>query len=443
VTSFRRRIFIALAGVAILVALDVAVHRLRRQIDLTSESSQTLTDETRAVVSKVRTRVNATVFFAREDGARVTAASLLLRYRRLNGNIDFRLLDPAQAPAEATRLKIDPIFGGIAVEQGGAVEIAKTPTEQDVTAALARLQRGKPSNVCLTRGHGESDPDSTLDDGFKFAVDILERNGYRPRGVDLLTRPEIPADCDALIIANPVTPLGAAADALAAYLKDGGRAVLLLDPISTVDVEPLIQPFGMRIERGIVLEGDPQLRFPDDPTRPVIPFYRSANPIVNRLPPTFFPGAQAIIATDEKIGGLTFSELAQTSENSYLEREPLNPSFDERSDIRGPITVAAAIDKSANIGGEVLRTRIAVFGDSDFASNAYVGEAGNSTFFIRSLDWAVLEEDLVSVSANLPKLRPLELTEGRIAYARILLAGVIPGVFLLFGGAVWAVRRGR
>jgi ABC-type uncharacterized transport system involved in gliding motility auxiliary subunit len=434
---------IAAIGITALIAVDVALHRVRKQIDLTSESSQTLTDETRSIVGKVRTPVKATVFFARNDGARVTAASLLLRYGRLNPNIDFRLLDPTQAPAEATRLKIDPVFGGIAIEQGGAIETAKTPTEQDITAALARLQRGKPSGVCLTRGHGESDPESTLGDGFKLAVEVLEQNGYRPRSVDLLTQPEIPSDCEALIIANPVTPLGPSADELLEYLQGGGRAVVMIDPISTVEISAFLGPFGMRIERGIVLEGDPQRRFPDDPTRPVIPSYRSANSIVNRLPPSFFPGVQAVVSTGEKIGGLTFSELAQTSENSFLEREPLIPKFDEGKDLRGPVTVAAAIDKSANIRGNVRRTRIVVFADSDFATNAFVEDAGNSTFLVRSLDWAVLEEELVSVSANLPKVRPLQLTEARILYARLLLAVAIPVVFLLAGGMVWAIRRGR
>jgi hypothetical protein len=218
---------------------------------------------------------------------------------------------------------------------------------------------------------------------------------------------------------------------------------VLIDPISTVDLSALLGPFGMRVERGIVLEGDPQRRFPDDPTRPVIPSYRSANPIVNRLPPSFFPGVQAIVSTGEKISGLTFSELAQTSENSYLEREPLNPRFDEGKDLRGPVAVAAAIDKSANIEGKVRRTRIAVFADSDFVSNAFVGDAGNSTFLVRALDWAVLEEELVSVSANLPKVRPLQLTEARILYARLLLAVAIPALFLLSGGMLWAIRRGK
>lgn len=79
----------------------------------------------------------------------------------------------------------------------------------------------------------------------------------------------------------------------------------------------------------------------------------------------------------------------------------------------------------------------------DWATNAYVGQAGNATLFVQAMDWLTLAEDLVSVSPNLPRLRALELTEGRARYARLLSAGVIPGLFLLTGALVWALRRGR
>lgn len=438
--SFRRRIVAALGVLLVLGLADYGLSRARSQFDLTSENSQTLTEETKRVAEGINGVVNLTAFFARADPDRVTATSLLLRYRRLNSRIGFRMLDPTQAPAEAARLGVDPVFGGIAAERGGAVELAKTPTEQDVTAALARLERGKPARVCLSSGHGESDPASTLGEGFKGAAELLERNGYKLQILDLLTRPLVPSECEALLIANPT---GFPGTAVADYLKDAGRAVILTDPIFAIDWSPAIEPFGLRIERGIVLEGDPNRRFPDDPTRPVVPFYRSPSPIVNRLPPSFFPGVQAVVESGDDVSGLVTTSLAATSDRSYLERQPLEPSFDEATDIVGPINIAAAADLSGNFDGRVVRTRLVVFGDSDFASNAFIGEAGNSTFLVRALDWAILEEDLVSVSANLPLVRPLELTEGRILYARLLLSAVVPSFFLLGGAMMWAARRRR
>ena len=141
---------------------------------------------------------------------------------------------------------------------------------------------------------------------------------------------------------------------------------------------------------------------------------------------------------------MSAAALAQTSDRSYLERNPSDVShFDPGQDVRGPITIAAAADRSANLAGTVRRTRVVVVGDVDFATNAFIAQAGNGDLLLRAMDWAAIEQDLVTVSANLPAVRPLDLTEGRLGYARFLLALVVPALFLLGGAITWAVRRSR
>ena len=62
---------------------------------------------------------------------------------------------------------------------------------------------------------------------------------------------------------------------------------------------------------------------------------------------------------------------------------------------------------------------------------------------MQAVDWLTLDEDLVSVSPNVPRLRGLELSDARTRYARLLTAGLVPMLFLLVGAMVWAIRRGR
>ena len=356
-----------------------------------------------------------------------------------------RLLEPSAAPAEAQRLGVDPLVGGLALTMGNRTEDADTATEQDITAAIARLLRGRPRSLCVTSGHGETATGDSTDHGLSTAAGLLAQNGYRLRTIDLLVQPDVPAGCDAVLVAAPTAPLGTgASDALASYLARGGRAVVLADPVSTVDLNPLLRPYGLGIRRGIVLETDPAARFPDDPTRPAVLSYESPNPIVHRLPPTFFPGVEQVTVASGTAGGLSAAALAETSDRSYLERNPADVShFDPGQDVRGPITIAAAADRSANLGTTVRRTRVVVVGDVDFATNAFIAQAGNGDLLLRAMDWAAIEQDLVTVSANLPAVRPLDLTEGRLGYARFLLALVVPALFLLGGAITWAVRRSR
>ena len=123
--------------------------RTRRAYDLTAERSLSLSDQTERVVRAVKRDARITAFVGRDDPGRAEISALLGRYRRLNSHIEVRLLDPAGAPGEASRLGVDPGFGGLVVTMGDEIERASIVSEQDTTAALARLVRGNQATVCF------------------------------------------------------------------------------------------------------------------------------------------------------------------------------------------------------------------------------------------------------------------------------------------------------
>jgi ABC-type uncharacterized transport system involved in gliding motility auxiliary subunit len=435
----RRALFVAVA-VVVLAGVQLVAERTERAFDLTAERSLSLTRESQRIAQHVRRPVHITAFLRRTEGGRSEAAGLLDRFRRESRRISYRVVDPDDSPGEASRLDIDPLVGGLAMVMGRQVERAPTVTEQDVTAALARLERGRAATVCALAGHGEPALDSTVSDGLSVAAELLHQNGYRLQSVDLLVEPAVPNTCDAVLLVRPTAPLGEGERAISAFLAAGGRAVVLTDPVSTVDVNSMLQPYGLGIDRGIVVERDPDSHLPGDTITPVVHTYRDASPVARRLPPTLFPGVQRVTTSSDAQRGLSVAGFARTSAASFLSRQA-QPAFDPTRDEKGPIVVAAAADRSRTEGGKVTRTRVVVTGDSDFASNAFIREAGNSRLLVQALDWATLQEDLVSVSANLPSLRPLALTDARRRYLLFLTAAVIPGLFLLGGTMVWAVRR--
>ena len=433
-----------LAVVVALVVVTTVAERTRRQFDLTASNSLTLSDETHEVLDRVDERIEVIGLLGPEDAGRAEALALMSRYTRLNRRVTFRVIDPREQVGEILQLGGDPTPGALFVKSGDKVERAPAITEQDITAGIARIVRGRSALVCIALGHGEPDPNSILEEGMTAARDLLRQNGYRVDTVDLLSDPRVPPGCEGLLLVNPLAPLDeAASKAVADYLAAEGRALLFADPASTVDLTPFLQPYGLRIERGIVFEGDADSRVPDDLLSPIIRDYRATHPVVRRLAPVVFPATQALVESQEKIDGLVTAGVARTSETSYLERKPAEPAFDENEDLKGPITVVAVADLSGVFEGKVRRTRLAAFADADFVTNAFIGQAGNARMFIQAVDWVLLDEDLVSVSPNLPSVRPLPLTEGRTRYAMFLSAGVVPGLFLVFGGLVWAWRRSR
>lgn len=416
---------IVLLGV--LVGLLAGTHHLA---DLTEGETLTLTPITRSVVDALHDDVRVTAFVARDDPARVATVSMLDRYERLSTHLDVSVVDPDDAPGEAKRLGVDPILGGVAIEGRGTVEVAGAPTEQEITSALARLVRGNDALVCESTGHGEID---------------IALPTYRTMSFDLLAASTIPAACDVVVVAGPQTDLGRAEAALGAWVDDDGKLLALLDPAADVSLDQVLSPYGVATRRGVVFEGDPNAVVNGDETSPIVRRYSSAHPIVHGLAPTYFPGVQAVTVDDTVLApGLTVSRLADTSEVSYLETAPLEPSFDPKDDLGGPVTIAVAADQSRIVSEEeVARTRIVVVGDVDFATSAFVGAAANARFLAQTIGWLALDDDLIPLSSNLPQDRPLRLTDARLAYARLLGIGAIPGLFLVGGAIVWAARRRR
>ena len=444
----------ALVGLAVLVVVVITLNgfvgRLARSWDLTAESSATLSPTTREVLRHVHRRIQVTAFFPRDAVGRVEAATLLSRYRKLNRRITFRVVDPALQPGEAQRLGVAEVGSAAVQELSGRrkVETAQYTIEIDVTSAIARLLRNVSGTVCFATGHGERAPSSQGEPDLSQAGDALRNNGYTVQQVNLLARPDVPSSCDALIVAAPTASFGPdAVRSVTSYLSAYGKAFLLADPKSGADLTPLASRWGIGFDRGTVVEADPNSHLPNDFTAPIVHSFAESSPPVRGLGPAFFPGVERVFAKDTSNPGLTTAEVAQTTPLSYLDRKDIG-HFDPSDDMRGPISVGATADYSqvaapGTSKAKILRTRVIAWGDVDFATNAFFGEASNAKLFLQAIDWLTQPEELVTAVPNFPKVRELKLTQARSHYMLLLTAGIVPGLFVVAGAMMWVVRRGR
>jgi ABC-type uncharacterized transport system involved in gliding motility auxiliary subunit len=112
--------------------------------------------------------------------------------------------------------------------------------------------------------------------------------------------------------------------------------------------------------------------------------------------------------------------------------------FDEKTDVRGPITIAAVITKDAPEG---KKTRLIVFGDSDFAMNANFGNQGNGNLFVNTVKWLARDENFISIKTKSPSDRALTMTETGGRTVSIILMFLFPAAVLVAGIFVWSKRR--
>jgi ABC-type uncharacterized transport system involved in gliding motility auxiliary subunit len=124
----------------------------------------------------------------------------------------------------------------------------------------------------------------------------------------------------------------------------------------------------------------------------------------------------------------------------------------EKGDKAGPISLAAAVSAPASGTPPAANaskpdeapkpeTRITVFGDSDFASNGWLGIAGNRDLFLNAVNWLAQQESLISIRPKDPEDRRVSLTSEQERFIFWLTVLIIPGLILFAGVQTWWRRR--
>jgi ABC-type uncharacterized transport system involved in gliding motility auxiliary subunit len=159
--------------------------------------------------------------------------------------------------------------------------------------------------------------------------------------------------------------------------------------------------------------------------------------------------------------------IVQTSPRSWAETNlatlSSGPGVEmqtESGDTAGPVNVAGAMSLAAQSpaanpatppaanpatppaeNAPKPETRVVVFGDSDFASNAYGGIPGNPNLFANAVSWLAQQENLIAIRPTSPADRRVTMTARQqqlVALTSILL---VPA--LVFGAGIWTWWRRR
>ena len=85
--------------------------------------------------------------------------------------------------------------------------------------------------------------------------------------------------------------------------------------------------------------------------------------------------------------------------------------------------------------------RIVVFGDSDFATNGWLGFQGNRDLFLNTVSWLSKQENLIAIRPREAQDRGVTLTASQQEFVRLVSKYAIPLLILVGGIVIWARRR--
>ena len=125
------------------------------------------------------------------------------------------------------------VDGTIVFESDTRHEKVTTIEEQKFTSAILKLIKDETKKIYFLVGHEEHEIEDFNNEGYSSLRAELENQNYAAFSLSLLTEPDIPADCEVLVIAGPKTAFSRhELDIVAKYLARNGKLLLMLDPVA-------------------------------------------------------------------------------------------------------------------------------------------------------------------------------------------------------------------
>jgi ABC-type uncharacterized transport system involved in gliding motility auxiliary subunit len=434
---------LSLGVIVILVIVNVLGYQHHKRFDLTTQKLFTLSDQTKKIVSGLKSDVSIVRFSKTPDGQ---FDDLMTEYRNLSPRIKFQNIDPQEKPEVAKEYGAEHI-GDIILASGSrkqtlAPSPGAPPSESDVTSGLLKVTRDKVKTVCFITGHGEKGIDDKQATGYSGIDDGLKKEGYNTKSFNLVKENGVPSDCDVLIVAGPTQAyFPQEVELLKKYIDGGGKALIEIDPQTDPKLDDILQAWNVNLGKNVVVDASGVGRmFGTGPAVPLVVEYGDS-PITKNLKGgmTFFPLARTASIADKNKADVQDIELLKTSAQSFTipNLDQKEVKFDPKTDTQGPLSLGVAGDKK---NGD-KDSRVVVVGDSDFASNQWSGLQHNGDFFFNTVDWLAQDEDLISIRPKEATDRHLTLTEGQVAGLRWVDLIFVPGIIIFSGIAIWWKRR--
>jgi ABC-type uncharacterized transport system involved in gliding motility auxiliary subunit len=475
-----------LGVVGVLCAIAYLSVQFTARLDMTEEGRYSLSRQTVTMLKRLEKPVRITFF---HDPMMRETVELYELMARQTDKLTLEFFDPMLNPAQA-RMRGVQFAGTSILESEGRKMQFNGSTESEIANAILRISLGVTQRVCFLDGHREPDPFSMeshdhmegtaghthglgsvyvmhQQHGMAKARNALETLNYTAEKISLSQSgsAETLAKCSLLVVAGPqLALLPVEVSTIQRFLAAGGNAFFLLDPFMRTGLEPVLGEYGIIVDDDIVI--DESSHFWADPSSPAVTDY-NYHPISQDLPLTFFPGVRSFSPPPERIPGTDVIPLANSSKQSYGQTDSRRTHFEKGKDLPGPLTLmVAAIRRPAPANDALYRTpeagkaaaktgkarnnapvpvtgrsRIAVVGDSDFATNSFFHIMGNGKLFLNTVNYLASKENLIGLEPRSQDLPRVNLTNRQMKGTFFLAVILIPALLAAVGFAVWWKQR--
>lgn len=330
------------------------------------------------------------------------------------------------------------------------------PREAEITAAFKRIVMDLPKVGFLT-GHGERDIKKlgdrdynsfTLDKSFRYA---LINQGFDIENVTL--DKEVNPEIRILVIAEVRDEMSEVeCENLDKYIACGGNLLIMNEPKSAGNIEPLLAKLGVKVVPGTLVRQTENFS-PDlilsSPTKEAGEMAYWFENMIKENQVIVTPGVSGLEYSTDK--GYQVTPLFLTDSLVWNELETTNFVDDaiELNEEAGEVQqrYATGLALTRKLGDK--EQKIMIFGDADCISNGELGMfrqdilANNFNIVMGSFFWMSDEEVPVDVRRPDPLDNQVYMDEKGLATWKVIMMWIIPGLLVIFSILIWIRRRGR
>lgn len=475
----------------ICIVLYVFVAGWDQSWDLTQEGRRELAPQTIQVLRSMNQEVEVICLFLKVDDELVwIAQNKTLRFLeqcgKYTGLLKVEVMDPQVEMHRLESLKVTRIStqGTVVIRAGNRQRVVTLSgasprlEEREFTNALINVLRDREPKVYFLSGHKEREltDDNAQTGGSAFGNLLVGESYAVDRCLIKISDPEIPSDCDVLVINNPLADLlPQEMKALDAYVERGGRLLLLLEPWRSVTTAPgqseqlrpwLKERFGIDVGGDMVISKEQErifqleLRNDEKPFANVEKDFMEFSGAFNKehgITQGFdqvmlFQTVRSISRAAEVPDDVGVTELLRSTPDYWAETDleglqDRSQAVQHPEELAGPVPLAAAaVRRSSSVDetGQAVTSRLVVVGDSDFAANGQLLAAeipGHLNFLLNTMAWLGERQDLIAIRASGKTDPTLVLTagEGRAIFwvSTLLTLQLVVAI----GMVVYVVRR--
>lgn len=416
--------------------------------DWTAAGRNTLAPPSADAVALLDGPLQATAYIGRDPVQRDRLRDLIARYRRAGADVDLEFVNPDTNPGVARELGIRS-GGEVILRYDDGEERLQQVSEQSVTNALLRMARGTTRWIVFLQGHGERDPQGDANYDLRAFSERLSERGLQVQSLNLAATGRIPDNTDVLVLASPRDDyLPGEVSMIRQYLRAGGHLLWMTEPGEDAPItgrlDAVRADLGVRRLPGVVVDPAAELFGTDTPDFAVITRYGDHPAAGDLSAAALLPQASALEPVEGE--GWQHRMLVQSRPDSWSETGAVRGDISQDKadgDRAGPLTLGFAATRGQPQSEGTAGQRVAVIGDGDFLSNAYLGNGANLDFGMRLINWLAGDDAQVDIAPPQPNDGDLSMSQTALAIIGLGFLLVLPIALLAAGGIVVFRRRRR